>query len=249
MGALIALCVCCSPCCAQLTATIRDGTGDLRLVNSGSTPFDLVGYTISFPTADLQTSEWAPITFRVTGSLDLSGTSFANASNDWTIVSPAGPTSSDSDDLSELTFFGPGGTLQPGERLYLGGVWDSTTSPFVTINVANADDDFSFAPVTYLSQGDYNEDGLVDAKDYNVWRDSLGNTGLGLMADGDGNGLIDASDYEIWRSNLGATTLFGSLTAPAALTSPVNVPEPSAQVVLLASVLLATGLVIRNQRC
>jgi len=160
------------------------------------------------------------------------------------VISPAGPTSSDSDDLTEVTFTGPGGTLLPGERLYLGGIWDSTTSPFVTINVANSADEFSFAPITYLSEGDYNEDGLVDAKDYNLWRDSLGNAGPGLLADGDGNGLVDASDYEIWRSNLGATTLFGSLSASNALLSaPVNVPEPAAQVVLLAAILLTTGFV------
>lgn len=57
-------------------------------------------------------------------------------------------------------------------------------------------------PATGLS-GDYNGDGLVDAADYSVWRDSLGATGIDLPADGSGNGTVDASDLEIWRSAFG----------------------------------------------
>ena len=36
-----------------------------------------------------------------------------------------------------------------------------------------------------------------------MWRDSFGHTGAGLAADGDNNGLIDADDYEVWKSNFG----------------------------------------------
>jgi hypothetical protein len=42
--------------------------------------------------------------------------------------------------------------------------------------------------------GDYNGNGIVDAADYTVWRDSLGQTGTGLAADGDGNGVVDQAD-------------------------------------------------------
>jgi hypothetical protein len=39
--------------------------------------------------------------------------------------------------------------------------------------------------------GDYNHNGIVDAADYSVWRDSLGRTGSGLAVDGNGDGMID----------------------------------------------------------
>ena len=41
--------------------------------------------------------------------------------------------------------------------------------------------------VAALLDGDYNVDGVVDAADYVVWRDSLDETGRGLAADGTGS--------------------------------------------------------------
>jgi hypothetical protein len=51
--------------------------------------------------------------------------------------------------------------------------------------------------------GDYNQDGLVDAADYGVWRDNLGQTGPELRADGNRDNVVDAIDYDIWRNNFG----------------------------------------------
>lgn len=69
--------------------------------------------------------------------------------------------------------------------------------------------------------GDYNFDGMVDAADYTVWRDTLGST-VALNADGDGSGEIDAGDYTVWESNYGAS----------ASTSTVSVPEPASLLVV-----------------
>lgn len=243
------LCLSYGTCCAQLSANIRDGSGALRLINSGSTPYNLVGYSITFPTLDLQTSGWSPITSRLALPQDLAGTSFADSANNWVIFSPSQPTASNTNDLSEGTATGAGGTLLPGDSLYLGDIWDPQTSPFVTVFVANADNEFSSASLTYLSQGDYNEDGSVDVKDYNLWRDSLGTAGPGLLADGDGNGIVDVSDYKIWRDNIGATTLFGSLSAPLGLlSSTASIPEPGAAVLLAMALLATCGLSVPQVR-
>jgi PEP-CTERM motif len=55
--------------------------------------------------------------------------------------------------------------------------------------------------------GDYNFSGVVDAADYVVWRDTLGevvaNPGNG--ADGDLSGTIDQGDYDFWKSAFGTT--------------------------------------------
>ena len=64
--------------------------------------------------------------------------------------------------------------------------------------------------------GDYNSDGVVDAADYAVWRDSLlavATVGKFLNATGDTNadGEVDARDYALWRENFGATTNLNTL--------------------------------------
>jgi predicted outer membrane repeat protein len=53
--------------------------------------------------------------------------------------------------------------------------------------------------------GDYNNDGIVNAADYTVWRDSLGGTVTPYsVGDGNGDGVVDQDDYYIWAENYGA---------------------------------------------
>jgi hypothetical protein len=94
---------------------------------------------------------------------------------------------------------------------------------------------------SFVLGGDYNGDGVVDAADYSVWRDSLGATGLGLAADGNGDLVVDAADYQLWRSNFGQSLPTGSL-APAH----ASVPEPAALAMLCVAA--TTGLVCRRLR-
>lgn len=84
--------------------------------------------------------------------------------------------------------------------------------------------------------GDYNDDGLVDIADYTVWRDTLGQTGSDLPADGTGDGVVDDADYTFWKDHFGqkiiaqagAVQLYGSSA----------VPEPASIVVLGGALLL-----------
>ncbi len=82
--------------------------------------------------------------------------------------------------------------------------------------------------------GDYNDDGVVDAADYTVWRDSFGQSGSDLPADGDGNGTVDEADYVVWKSHYGDTAGSGSTTGGAALAA---VPEPASLVMLILGLL------------
>jgi T5SS/PEP-CTERM-associated repeat protein len=79
--------------------------------------------------------------------------------------------------------------------------------------------------------GDYSGNGIVDAADYTVWRNTLGSVGNDLAADGNGDGSIDAGDYQIWKVHFGQTAIggLGAITNAA-------VPEPAT---LLLTILAA----------
>jgi len=68
----------------------------------------------------------------------------------------------------------------------------------------NADTAIDAVPV---ASGDYNHNGTVDAADYTLWRNTLGQTGLAHYAgaDGNGDGQITQADYNVWRSHYGET--------------------------------------------
>jgi hypothetical protein len=92
--------------------------------------------------------------------------------------------------------------------------------------------------------GDYNGDGIVDARDYVLWRNSNGASGIGLPADGDHNGMVDAADYEIWRSNFGQSVLHGTALAVGHGLEAV----PEANIYLQLFVLFAISMILRPAR-
>jgi glucose/arabinose dehydrogenase len=83
--------------------------------------------------------------------------------------------------------------------------------------------------------GDYNLDGIVNAADYVVWRNTEGNAVVrGSFADGDADGMINDGDYLVWVENFGDTQAGGGAA----------VPEPTA--VLLALCGMASLMVHRR---
>lgn len=80
--------------------------------------------------------------------------------------------------------------------------------------------------------GDFNGDGIVDAADFVVWRNSVGQEGEGLAADGIRNGVVDEWDYLLWREN------YGRSLPPSGILAPTSVPEPGA-LALVGGVILA----------
>jgi hypothetical protein len=77
-------------------------------------------------------------------------------------------------------------------------------------------DDFTIAGPALT--GDYNQDGLMDAADYALWRKGLGTT-------------YTQDDYDTWLAHFGQTA--GSGAASAAVMPASGVPEPAPRVLLL----------------
>ena len=84
--------------------------------------------------------------------------------------------------------------------------------------------------------GDYNGNGIVDAADYTVWRDTLGQMGTGLAADGEFDQVINGTDLFVWKTHFGMHVGSGAGAEAAAV-----VPEPATLVTLLLASVLCAG--------
>jgi hypothetical protein len=112
----------------------------------------------------------------------------------------------------------------------LGGVYISgmTMGNMDGINAGNYDvfiAKYSDAPLV----GDYDNDGAIDADDYQVWRQTFGTSGNQLAADGNKDGVVNAADYVLWRK---------PYVAPAA-SGLVAIPEPSSAILMILAVVAA----------
>lgn len=81
-------------------------------------------------------------------------------------------------------------------------------------------------PPVVEPSGDYNGDGTVNAADYTIWRDTLGQSvaNPGDGADGDLSSTIDSPDYDHWKAR------FGNLAPGAG--GVAAVPEPASAALL-----------------
>jgi hypothetical protein len=122
-----------------------------------------------------------------------------------------------------------------------GGAIEVYIDDWQTLNGASSRtwyDGIGYALVTPIDlglAGDFNDDGTVDAADYVVWRDHLGEPNETNLNHRGNGGDVGLEDYAIWKANFGETS---PETGRAA-----QVPEPAAAALLLPLVagLIATG--------
>jgi hypothetical protein len=106
------------------------------------------------------------------------------------------------------------------------GTWGSLTSAAENKSPLFAGDGIlqvtSFVAPALLV-GDYNENGVVDAADFTLWRDVFGTSASLANRDPQNSGEVSSADYDSWRNNFGAAR-----ASVAALVQLKTVPEPSA---------------------
>jgi hypothetical protein len=109
----------------------------------------------------------------------------------------------------------PNDSLNLGSAFDLGGAHDLTFQYFDFVSSSIVSGEVTY-PVVAGVQGDYNNNGIVDAGDYVLWRKG------GPLANDPTPG-VTAGDYTFWRSRFGANT--GSGTGETL--SGAAVPEPA----------------------
>src|SRR3954453_19779892 len=101
----------------------------------------------------------------------------------------------------------PQATIRPGAAR-------TTPSPRATIRPGAA-------RTAGCTLGDINCDGIVEIRDYGIWRQQFGATDCGNPADLNGDCIVDIRDYGIWRANFGQT---GPTLTPTATATPTATP-------------------------
>lgn len=99
---------------------------------------------------------------------------------------------------------------------------------------------------TLILPGDFNNDDVVDAADFTVWRDHLG-TSHPLAGAGDeegaSRGVVDLADYQLWRQAFGDTRV-----APDPQPTPgLPAPEPTRLAFVCLAYALVSPRLVRTQ--
>jgi dienelactone hydrolase len=150
-------------------------------------------------------------------------------------------------------------TVPYSEALFLKDALTDASVPFASLEVSGANHDadpllgaFFASPVPAFQflidqinanavvtlDGDFNEDGTVDAADYTVWRNGLGS-------------IFTPSDYGVWKANFGQTEGAGSASDSAtSIPGPIGgssatVPEPTTVILFTLGLTLASSIASR----
>lgn len=131
------------------------------------------------------------------------------------------PVTTGANGFDSLRFGGPSNFSSAGNLFYGGSIFDNILLSLVDVETGAG------------LVGDYNSDDRVDALDYAIWRESVGDSvPNGTGADGNGNGVIDAGDFTEWLNNFGATQVS---------VAPTQTPEPTGAAAALVALVLAGG--------
>jgi prepilin-type processing-associated H-X9-DG protein len=212
---------------------LADGSAGSAAADYGAKVSYLFGaVTVNFAARNFLTDLNSPV-------LTLSGSSFGLATTNvlFTDGSVAYRSSTGSP-LGSQTVLGSGGPLSGNGTLgtvyQSGDTLETLTIPIdssFTIPVdATTTVDLTLTGQLYATaivlSGDYNQNGVVDAADYVVWRNNAGNV----------------TDFNTWSSNFGKSySLAGG--SGAVLTAGAAVPEPS------SAMLLVAALIVGRVRC
>ena len=168
-------------------------SGNVMLKNPTASALSFNAYEISSAAGSLKPSEWQDVAGNPgfpTGTGTGNGWEKDAASNENQLLE---------------AFLTGNSSIGAGGQISLGNIFRGTEDLSFRFRTAggivmdSVVEYFGVAPTLF---GDYNDDGAVGAADYVVWRNTFGQTGSGLVADGNGNGQVDPADYNILARQL-----------------------------------------------
>jgi hypothetical protein len=211
----------------NLVLTVNPATGQAALKNDSPFAIQVDGYSVYSTSGSLQPTNGNWLSLQDQG---IAG---------WEEASPTASA------LAELRATGAM-TLQPGTGFNLGGLFKTTgATQDLRLEFLQAGNPgpsigavvygpFTVPPMPGVGvSGDYNNNGVVDAADYVLWRN-------GGALQNDPTPGVQPADYTTWRANFGRTAAGGSAMLAAA------VPEPATGFTLLCAAVIA-GLSIRRR--
>lgn len=216
----------------ELTLEVNKTTGVVRILNEQSVSFNMNFYEIRSTLGLLNPEGWFSLDDAEGG--DPIGTGWDEGLNNTSAVLTEVR-------LNSVTTFLPGNAANLGNALITG------ANPDVQFRYGGpADTSLRFGIVKYVEgtvAGDYNRNGVVDAADYAVWRDTFGQSVPGLPADGDGDGQVDDDDFNVWREHFGQSFAGGSTI----VTTSSLLPVPELSAILLVVPALVSFTVCRRR--
>ena len=200
----------------NLVLTVNTGTGEATLENASPFDVSIDAYSILSESGALKpgNGDWSSLADQ--------------AVNGW---QESGPTSEALSELNPLD----GQLLASGAEYEMGGLFDVEGNHDLEFSFSLVGDESMAGVVIYQLTGDYNDDGIVNAADYTVWRDAVGSPTAALAnRDPSNSGAVDADDYAVWKAN------YGNSSDDGVIGEPLNsVPEPSAGLIVLSMLVIA----------
>lgn len=179
-----------------LVLEVNTANGQVRFRNQTASPVKLDWYDIKSSAGALSAGTWSAIQQQ-----SISGFPAGNGSgNGWEKAGGSSSTAIGESYLLGNSSLASGGNVGLGAPYTLGGAHDLI---------------FEYGAISGAAQhptGDYNDNGVVDAGDYDVWRKAL-NQNVTLPNDST-PGTVTAADFDIWRAHFGET----STAPPSVLT-------------------------------
>jgi hypothetical protein len=212
----------------ELTLEVNTTTGATRIVNNQASSFDLKYYEVRSVAGSLSPTAWISLD-DTDPAPDIPGIGWDESPN-------VGPQLLNEVRLQQTNTLAPGHSENLGAAFNIGGDRD-----VLFFYGGPNDATLRMGLVQYVSDagavaGDYNNNGVVDAADYVLWRN-----GGPLQNEGRSTGVNDEADYLFWRARFGAT----ASNTGSILGGGESVPEP-AEMILLA-LLLTLGALPRGQ--
>ncbi len=203
-----------------LTLQIDPASGLTLLKNETEQTIDLTSYRLTSATGALNVAGWNPISDGSELPAQFPPDNGIDDGIDWEVA--VNPSSSE---LVEWFVTGAS-PFHAGQQLDLGNAVNPADMPPIAFTYTLADESLETGVVRYESiplsplTGDYNNNSIVDAADYVLWRKT--NTG-------------GQQGYDDWRANFGRM----SMQEGAALGAGASVPEPTSVALVIVAILCA----------